>query len=117
MPRQGGTTTYTGYGSKDIEKMGGADAYRPGGAYDPYKKESIFDSKSKEADTKTEKKKKKKKKKKDSSSDEENSSDDDSDEDDEEVEKPKRFKKKKGNAGVITKPPKKDKEAAHKESL
>lgn len=38
----GGSGQYTGFGSKDLEKMGGADAYRPGGSYDPYKKDSIF---------------------------------------------------------------------------
>lgn len=91
--------------------MGGADAYRPGGSYDPYKKESIFaDKKEKEAPVeKAEKKKKKKsKKKKESSSSDEDSSDEDksSGEEEEETEKPKRFKKKKGS-GVITKPPKK----------
>ncbi len=60
--------------------MGGSDAYRPGGSYDPYKKDSIFADTKVEA--KTEKKKKKKKKKSSSSS----SSDDNSSE--EEAEKP-----------------------------
>lgn len=42
--------------------MGGADAYRPGGSYDPYKKESIFAEKTTEKAPveKAEKKKKKK---------------------------------------------------------
>ena len=71
--------------------MGGADAYRPGGNYDPYKKDSIFADK--KADTKSGKaEKKKKKKKKRSSSSSSDSSEQDSDE---EEEKPKKFKKSK----------------------
>jgi len=70
--------------------MGGADAYWPGGNYDPYKKDSIFaDKKSESKSVKADKKKKKKKKKSSSSSSE--SSEEDSDEE----EKPKKFKKSK----------------------
>ena len=102
VPTHGGGS-YSGFGSKDLEKMGGADAYRPGGSYDPYKKDSIFGEKKVETKTgdKGEKKKKKKKKKKSSSSSE--SSDEESDSEEEE-EKPKKFKKTKGGLG---KPPKK----------
>lgn len=102
--------------------MGGADAYRPGGSYDPYKKESIFAEKTTEKAPveKAEKKKKKKhqKKKKESSSSDEDSSDEDksSDEnDEEEEEKPKRFKKKKQGNG-LSKPPKKG-EKAHPQEV
>lgn len=85
------TGTYSGFGSKDLEWMGGADAYRPGGNYDPYKKDSIFADK--KADSKSGKgEKKKKKKKKKSSSSSSDSSEEDSEE---EEEKPKKFKKSK----------------------
>lgn len=63
--------------------MGGADAYRPGSNYDPYKKDSIFGEKpvntvvSEKADKK--KKKKKKQKKSSSSSSSSSDSEDDSD--------------------------------------
>ncbi len=82
--------------------MGGADAYRPGGNYDPYKKDSIFaDKKADSKSGKGEKKKKKKKKKSSSSS----SDDSEEDSDEEEEEKPKKFKKSKAQG--LTKPPKK----------
>jgi len=103
---------YSGFGSKDMEKMGGADAYRQGGQYDPCKKESIFaenktkpekkDGGDKEKDKK---KKKHHKKKKESSSSSSESSESDEDESEGEEEKPKKFKKKK--QGGLTKPPKK----------
>lgn len=81
--------------------MGGADAYRPGSNYDPYKKDSIFGEKpvsTPAAVEKVDKKKKKKKNKKKSSSSSSSSSEseDDSDED----EKPKKFKKNKTSGGI-----------------
>ena len=62
--------------------MGGADAYRPGSNYDPYKKDSIFGEKpvnTAVSDKVDKKKKKKKNKKKSSSSSSSSESDDDSD--------------------------------------
>ena len=96
------TGTYSGFGSKDLEKMGGADAYWPGGNYDPYKKESIFADKKAESKSGKGEKKKKKKKKKTSSSSSSESSEEDSNE---EEEKPKKFKKSKAQG--LQKPPKK----------
>lgn len=114
----GGSGQYTGFGSKDLEKMGGADAYRPGGSYDPYKKDSIFAEKpivEKKEPTEKSKKKWKHKKKKESSSSDEESSEEESDASEEEEEKPKRFKKKKQGSG-LTKPPKKG-EKSHPQTL